>query len=72
MVPKTAFKFGDVTVDHRGECRILLVLKPVRALEFSLALYDPGIGSLFAVKSLRLAVDDRTSFLDDDLGDEGL
>jgi hypothetical protein len=38
----------------------------------SLALYDPGIGSLFAVKSLRLAVDDWTSFIDDDLGDEGL
>jgi hypothetical protein len=33
---------------------------------------DPDIGSLFAVKCLRLAVDDHTTFLDDDLGGEGL
>ena len=48
------------------------MLKSVRALELTLALYDPGIGRLFAIKCLRLAVDDRTTFLDDDLGDEGL
>ena len=42
------------------------------ALELTLALNDPGIGRLFAVKCLSLAVDDRAAFLDDDLGGEGL
>ena len=48
------------------------MLEPARALEFSFALYDPGVGGLFAVKCLCLAVDDRARFLDDDLGDESL
>ena len=42
------------------------------ALQFRLALNDPGIGRLFAVKCLGLAMHNRTGFLDDDLGDEGL
>jgi hypothetical protein len=48
------------------------VVKSARALELSLALYDPGIGSLFAVKCFGFAVDDCTGFLDNDLGNEGL
>ena len=65
------FRFRDVTVDHGSKSWVLFVVKSARTFEFSLALYDPGIGSLFAVKCLRLAMNDPATFLDDDLGREG-
>ena len=63
--------FFNVAIDHLGKRWVLFVIQPAWALELGFAFDDPGIGSLFAVKSLRLAVDDCAAFLDDDLGDEG-
>ena len=40
--------------------------------KLGLTLNDPSIGGLLAVKCLRLAMDDRAAFFDDNLGDKGL
>jgi len=63
--------FVNVAVDHRGKERILFVFKSARTVKLSLALVDSGIGSLFAIECLGLAVNDRAAFLNDDLGNEG-
>jgi hypothetical protein len=46
------------------------VLECARSFEFGLAFYDPGIGSLFAVEGLGLAMHGLAACLDDDLGGE--
>ena len=55
--------FVNVAVDHRGKERILFVFKSARTVKLSLALVDSGIGSLFAIECLGLAVNDRPPFL---------
>jgi hypothetical protein len=43
------------------------VFESARTVKLSFALVDSGIGSLFAIECLGLAVNDRAAFLNDDL-----
>lgn len=61
-------RLGDVVVDDRGERRIFFAVEFVGAFKFCLPFDDPGIGRLFAVGVLGLAVHDQATFLDEDLG----
>jgi hypothetical protein len=64
-------RFFNVAVDHGGEWWVISLFKSAWTLELGFTFDDPGVGGLLAVKSLRLAVDDRAVFLDGDLGKEG-
>jgi hypothetical protein len=65
------FGFVDIAVDHRGKKWILFLFESTRTLKVSLTLNDPGVGRLFTIECLGLAVDDRPVFLDSDLGEKG-
>src|SRR5208282_4026056 len=64
--------FRDEAIDHGSKRWIFLLPKSIRPFELGFAFDDPGIGSLFAIEGFRLAVEDDTAFLDDNLGGEGL
>ena len=54
--------FVNVAVDHRGN-ESIFVFESARTVKLSFALVDSGIGSLFAIECLGLAVNDRAAFL---------
>jgi len=62
----------DVAIDDGCEGGVFFALEAARAFELGFAFDDPGVGGGFAVKGLRLAVDDDAALLDDDLGGESL
>jgi tRNA-dihydrouridine synthase A len=65
-------RFRDVAIDDGCEGGVFFALEAARAFELGFAFDDPGVGGGFAVKGLRLAVDDGAVLLDDDLGGESL
>lgn len=63
--------FVDITLDCCGNKGILFLLESTWTLKLSLSLHDPGIGRLFTIECLGLAVDDRPALFERDLGEQG-